>query len=599
MTFHATLDPDVIAAGDELTLEFNSSGPHKDVEEAYVRIYEIAPGDVFEKPTQEKKLVVSAYGRITGNEFVTMPTKDGKPTVVVPFLKESQVYFDLRVNPTTVIRLTLEKLEVEHAIHELRLEVYFPKEKKSKDNPFVSKKIVYLRSFFHFQLRGIARPVIAFIATKDVDAFFQSAEAYWKKHADIVVAKPSMSMFEILNILTDAAKKYEPWGRIIIVTHGRSKELYMKVKKKSKQVKMHFDLIKSEIMDEAPPGAGGVDDETEIVFGACKTGREQPITDAVRQEFFPLAKSVKIPRFLVKYSAVGRESFVEEIEFDVPGHAEPTDVNLIEARKLEAFNALKKESPGLSPNADPKKELPTFIKDTSWRQTFAGTARLTERKTVHADGKQLTNEELADVIRQEWKDPQKFHEQSESWHTNHDRWEITVISKSLDDYPDPAPLWFEVSGSGVTAKPKFKVLGSGKVELGGEQETGRWHVQKADMAPRHTLVEISSDMKQVTVTDLSDINTTVKTGGTTSTLKKQYVTISLWNNDTPVPCTVTMAKAELLIRPEKHFLVKFDAKRIFLKWRRAMRAYDPTKDYSARDVVVPKLSNPVHYGKSP
>src|SRR5690606_22087220 len=138
------------------------------------------------------------------------------------------------------------------------------------------------------------------------------------------------------------------------------------------------------------------------------------------------------------------ESFVEEIEFDIPGHKALTEGEAA-ARKESAFKALRKRSPGLSPTADPKKEIPTFARDKEhdFLQEQPVLLTVLETDTVDAEAKPLSNDDLITQLgRPAWAS-NGLAAMSATWKTKEDRWAFEVVS-TKEHAPPPLGIWMQI-----------------------------------------------------------------------------------------------------------------------------------------------------------
>jgi hypothetical protein len=287
------------------------------------------------------------------------------------------------------------------------------------------------------------------------------------------------------------------------------------------------------------------------------------------------------------------ESFVEEIEFDIPGHTPLTEAEAA-VKKEAAFKDLRNRSPGLSPTANPAKESPTFDRDAphDFKQEYTYPITVVEHETVDDDAKPLSSAELVDrVARPRWALEGRDTE-SATWKTSEDRWEITVVSKT-PVVPPPLGIWMQVGGQGVTATPVFQVIGSGLVELGSGHIGGLWQVQGGGVEDLHVRVEVlsvdaGSNGAVVRITLMTN-DAEASVGGVTLTTMGSFQEVSL-------PATVRFGDATLILRRAKAFNVKLIAKRRFHVWRRHMREYSNAADYGDRPLVVPDLEDPRQFG---
>ncbi len=595
MTLHASITPKGIAVGkgQQLTVALDSNGADINVGEVLITVQEVAPRDSFEKGGKAPKFLVSFYGKIVNKVFQTLPTKDGSPSIKFPKWNPDDPAIEIVIDSITVT-VNLPDADREHGVFEVGLEVQTLAPRRKL---FRSKSPSFVRSFRHFMVNKIARPVVAFIALKPGDGFYAPAMAYWKDHADAVLAKFPLSLKEMLNILEKEKDKYGGyWGQINIVCHGRAHQLQLKGHPKWPTDFMHADQVE-ELLAYVPLSNGGVDDQTEIVFRSCNAGRDQQLVDQLRAQVFPEAKFVKIPKFIQRYRRFpGRtetvESFLEEITFDVKGHSAPTDAMIIQAGKLKAFKELRKRSPGLSPSAKYEDEIATFLRKEKrdFKQTYKDHVNANENAMVDADLKSLSNAELVKVCRNRWT-KESLHTKSATWRTHHDRWDITVVSKK---HTGNAPaIWFQVdSTTKPLPSPKFKMQGSGLEELGSGSEKGLWTVSGQGIEPKHVRIEIVK-LTTIKVTALATATTKVVAGGKSQSLPNDGDSATA-----TLPCVVEFGSAKLEVRRAKQYQIDFEAKRYFPTWRRIMLTYDAAKKHLDRAPLTPELSKSKHFGTS-
>lgn len=606
---HATLTPNVVEAGGKLTLQFDGT---TDVTDLLIQIFEVDPVSPFEPKSSPGSLLVEFHGEVKSDKFSLTPRKDGKNNPLVSQgsgAGSPQVTIEVvGASGNASATVTLPDANEEQGIFEVAFRLIPPKGPKPKSPP-----PVMVRSFTHFKVKGVPRPVVAFITGATSDPFFKHAEDFWRRNADAVVSQERLSLDEMNQYLQAEGQKYGAWGQVNILAHGREKQISVRAFAKSPEdAPLHVDRINEELKSNTPVIPTTVDAETEVVFRACNAGNEQELVDAIRKTFFPKAKFVKIPKFPIAYESTvaggrvtaAREFFEERLSFDRPTRAEAEkdeDAGLNAAfDRLAGVGSPPSKSPGLAPSANRAQERATFTQNHD--ESFGGVDAslvLLENAYRNPDG---TDVDKVQLLRDKWV-PQGYDKKTASWKTNHDRWHLVVdteedLSKTLT--ATQRGVLFEVTSG--TSDPKIQLLGSGTVAFGAADTQGIWQIENAtDLADLHAQVQLNDpSLAKVRVEDMKSGTPTKVTlaNGSAKILKDgAWVEASLPSSGKAV--TITMGSATVVVRLGKVLKVNYKGTRYFIDRRREMRDYEAGSPHAQRKTVTKvKLDDDRLFGTS-
>jgi hypothetical protein len=577
MAIHASMTPNVALPGGTLTIQFDGTDDVTDVD---VRVFEVDDQSQLE-PVGKNKLLVTFHGQVKKNKFsLTAPAKKdqknpevrpgdaGAPEITIEIVGDGS---------NASAKVALPDKTDEQGVFELRFDV------TAKSGKFSSSETILVRAFAHFQVKGVKRPVIAFIATAENDAFFTHARNFWKLNADAVLARKGMSLKEILDVLDAEGKKFGKWGQINICAHGREAQISMKAFPAGIDT-LHADGIEQEIkrFGSSLPKPSSIDADTEVVFRSCNAGNEQGLIDAIRKNFFPSAKFVKVPKFPQVYESTtvggkltsASEFFEERLSFDrrTPALAKGDEA----AGLSKAYDGLVARSPGLDSSAVKADELATFSDNHDFSINFSPiTLGVNESVILRADGKPMSDSELVDMLRKQWV-PKKINEQTAGWQTNDDRWELVLKRKNdvtRDTDASALGVLFRVTAG--TGKPMFRLIGSGALSFGASGSD--FNLVGKGLESPHATVTLNGD--QITVKD-NETTTGVKlnVGGKTIDLKGGAEGFASF------PASISLGGVSVEIRRGKAFQLIFEGTRFFVDRRRTLRTFDKTKAYSSRPI---------------
>ena len=591
---HASLTPNVVNVGETLEVEIDSSAAEwQNADSAVIRIFEIDEVSPFEPDKHDPSLVVTCEGKIVDNQFSLTPAAEGKsnPNVSSAGLSGAPIV-KLAVGGTTV-DVPLPNKEQEQGVFELRIELEI---KKPKAKKFTSKTSVMVRSFDHFTVNGDRRPVVAFVTGGRDDSYFQTASRFWRMYADVVVSAQGMSLQAILEMLDAEHEKFGKWGQVNIIAHGRARAINIKLFKDS-EAGIHRDKVAEEVKDHAnmtPPveleRPGGLDGETQIVIRACNAGRDAELIEALHFALFDGYGTLFVPKFVQVYhysrtdtTVEANEWFEECLTFDTPGSTAPSE-DAIQAGLAQAWDAL--DSPGKGGDRDV--EIPLFADNQDWIQTFSYVAGpMSEGSVTKADGSIKTNAELVDDFRRDWSVIHKLDTSSKSWDTPEDRWEIS-IGKTVTNTVEPRQYVVEIE-KGIS-DPKFVQFSEKAINVGSVAAEDIWVVEAEGVADFHFSVEFGPGPKEATVYDANS-------GEPTFVGKTQLVDGA--EKKVELPVTIKFGKAQLKVRQGAPAIdIHFECKRHHVDRRRQLRLFDANEAYADRQLVVPKVQNPDHYGSS-
>lgn len=201
------------------------------------------------------------------------------------------------------------------------------------------------------------------------------------------------------------------------------------------------------------------------------------------------------------------------------------------------------------------------------------------------DGSVMSDAELVARFRSEWVNKHAYHTQSKTWRTDDSTWRIEVTRTKLSL---PAPEWFFKVTKGV-GTPPFDQLTKSGVSFGTDTDPNIWKLQASGVEPFHATVFMGAGDDEVEVEDADSgspthVGATALTGGNKQTFK--------------LPVTVRMGDAEVVVHRGEAFKLVFECSRRHVDRRRKLRTFDAAKEYGKRDLVVPTVGNPEHYGSS-
>lgn len=574
-TLHASLTPNSVLAGETLEVLFDSSGTFENADKATVEIVEVDAPTEFEA-AGSPATIFKAEGTLKANTFEL----DGTP--VIPAAAAGAPTVKVKLGGQTFDVPLLDSAK-EHGAFELQLKV----STRAPSGNFQSPATVFVRAFDHFKdAAGRPRPVITFVTGAPDAGFFTHAEKFWKKHADVVVARDGLSLVEILEALNRAGDSFGDWGQINIVAHGHLHDILLSIGHGQERF-IHADKVKEDVdaLPSAVPTVAMIAADTQIVIRACNAGNDQPLIDALHEHVFRGQGKLFIPKFVQAYgpddTGQPQELFFESLFFAVRGPSSPTGAAL-QSGLRSAYDALN--SPGKG--GVPEDEIALFTVNKDGDKEFLHTERnIGLEKLTKPDGSVMSDAELVASFRTDWVNKHSYHTQSKTWRTDDSTWRIEVKRTKLTL---PAPEWFFKVTKGVGTPPFEQLVKSG-VSFGTDSDPQIWRIQASGVQPFHATVLMGPADDEVEVEDADSgsptiVGSTTLTGGNKQTFK--------------LPVTLRMGDAEVVVRQGEAFDVVFACSRRHVDRRRKLRTFDASKTHDQRDLVVPTVGNPEHYGSS-